>query len=99
MCILTSQNSDTPEALESRFSVRIHRIPAELPHSTELELRKFWQSFHARATVRTPDKPGTPPALSTSPLSLLYKNDLGNTIWGKTPLSSHFLPGGAPGYL
>jgi hypothetical protein len=36
-----SQNPDTPEGLESRFSVGIHRIPAELPHSTELELGKL----------------------------------------------------------
>jgi hypothetical protein len=35
--ILTGQNPDTPEGLESWLSVRIHRIPAELPHSTELE--------------------------------------------------------------
>jgi hypothetical protein len=36
--ILTRQNPDTPEGLESRLSVRIHRILVELPHSTELEL-------------------------------------------------------------
>jgi hypothetical protein len=39
--IPTSQNPDTPEGFESRFSVRIRRIPAELPHSTELELGKL----------------------------------------------------------
>jgi hypothetical protein len=33
----------------------------------------FWQSFHAWATPRTPDKMGSPPALRTLPLSLLYK--------------------------
>jgi hypothetical protein len=37
--ILTNWNPDIPEGLESSFSVRIHRILAELPHSTELELR------------------------------------------------------------
>jgi hypothetical protein len=37
--IPTSWDPDTLEGLESRLSVRIHRIPAELPHSTELELR------------------------------------------------------------
>jgi hypothetical protein len=37
MGILTSQNPDTPEGLESRLSVGIHRIPLELPHLTELE--------------------------------------------------------------
>jgi hypothetical protein len=39
--ILTSRNPDTLEGLESRFSVKIHRIPAELPHLTELELNKL----------------------------------------------------------
>jgi hypothetical protein len=34
-------NSNTPEGLESRFSVGIRRILAELPHSTKLELRKL----------------------------------------------------------
>jgi hypothetical protein len=33
----------------------------------------FPQSSHARATPRTLDKPGSPPALRTSPPSLLYK--------------------------
>jgi hypothetical protein len=36
--ILTNQDPDTPEGLESRLSIGIHRILAELPHSTELEL-------------------------------------------------------------
>jgi hypothetical protein len=40
MVISTSQNPDKPEGFESRFSVRIRRIPAELQHSTELELGK-----------------------------------------------------------
>jgi hypothetical protein len=39
--ILTSLNPDTPEGLEGRLSVRIHRILTELPHSTELELKKL----------------------------------------------------------
>jgi hypothetical protein len=39
--ILTSQNLDTPDGLESWLSVRIHRIPAELLHSTKLELEKL----------------------------------------------------------
>jgi hypothetical protein len=38
--IPTSQNPDTPEGLESRLSVGIHRIPAELLHLTVLELEK-----------------------------------------------------------
>jgi hypothetical protein len=41
MGILTSQNPDTPEGLESRLFVRIHRILAELSRSTELELGKL----------------------------------------------------------
>jgi hypothetical protein len=39
--IPTSRNPNTPEGLESRLSVGIHRIPAELPHSTEPEPRKL----------------------------------------------------------
>jgi hypothetical protein len=40
MGIPTSWNLDTLEGLESRLSIEIHRILAELPHSTKLELRK-----------------------------------------------------------
>jgi hypothetical protein len=36
-----SRNPDTPEGLESRLSARIRRIPAELLHSTKIELRKL----------------------------------------------------------
>jgi hypothetical protein len=39
MGIPTSRNPDTPEGLEQRHFARIHRIPAELPHSRKLELR------------------------------------------------------------
>jgi hypothetical protein len=39
--IPTTWNPDTPEGLESRLSIRIHRIPIELPHSTELGLGKL----------------------------------------------------------
>jgi hypothetical protein len=38
LSLLTSQNPNTLGGLESRISVRIHRIPVELPHSVELEL-------------------------------------------------------------
>jgi hypothetical protein len=41
MGIPTSRDPDTPEGLKSRLSVRIYKILAELPHSTELELRKL----------------------------------------------------------
>jgi hypothetical protein len=37
----TSRDPNTIEGLESRLSVGIHKIPAELPHSNELELRKL----------------------------------------------------------
>jgi hypothetical protein len=39
--ISTSWNPDTPEGLESRLSVRIRKILAELPYSTEPELGKL----------------------------------------------------------
>jgi hypothetical protein len=42
--IPTSWDPDTPEGLESLLSVRIHRIPAELPHSTKLELEKLYRT-------------------------------------------------------
>jgi hypothetical protein len=38
MGIPTSRNPDTPEGLESRLFVKIRRILAGLPQSTELEL-------------------------------------------------------------
>jgi hypothetical protein len=42
MGIPTSWNPDTLEGLESQLSVIIHRILAELPHSTNLELIKLY---------------------------------------------------------
>jgi hypothetical protein len=41
MGIPISRDPNTLEGLESRLSVGIHRIPAELPHSIELELGKL----------------------------------------------------------
>jgi hypothetical protein len=41
MDIPTRWNPDTPEVLESRLSVRICRILADLPHLTKLELGKL----------------------------------------------------------
>jgi hypothetical protein len=41
MGTLTCWDPDTLEGLESRLSVRIHRILTELPHLTELKLRKL----------------------------------------------------------
>jgi hypothetical protein len=39
--IPTTQNPDTLEGLNSRFSIGIHIILAKLPHLTELELGKL----------------------------------------------------------
>jgi hypothetical protein len=41
MGIPTSWDPDTPEGLKSWLSVGLRRIPAELLHSIELELRKL----------------------------------------------------------
>jgi hypothetical protein len=38
--IPTSRHSNTQEELESWFSVRVHKILVELPHSTDLGLKK-----------------------------------------------------------
>jgi hypothetical protein len=45
IAISTSQNPDTPEGLKSRLSIKIHRISAELSHSTKLELGKLCQTW------------------------------------------------------
>jgi hypothetical protein len=42
--MITIWDSNAPEGLESQFSVEIHRIPTELPHSIELELGKLRRS-------------------------------------------------------
>jgi hypothetical protein len=39
--IPTSRDPDTPEELKNQLFVRIHKVPAELPHSTQLELEKL----------------------------------------------------------
>jgi hypothetical protein len=57
-----SQNSGRAPAVDRTMARKTLSIP-----------NGFRQSFRARATPRTPDKPGSPPALRTSPLSLLYK--------------------------
>jgi hypothetical protein len=60
----TSRNPDITEGLESRLSVRIHRILAELPHLTELELGKLYRarmnSGRASATSREVLRPLEP---------------------------------------
>jgi hypothetical protein len=104
--ILTSQDSSTPEGLESWFSIKIHRIPAELPHSTEVELKKLrrTQTDSGRAlalellrgllTIREVLQPSEPH------LSLYStRTKLGSTLEAKLTLSSLFLLGGVWGYL
>jgi hypothetical protein len=87
--IPTSWNLDTPEGLESRLSIRIHRIPTELPHSTELELGKLRRTrtdFGRASTLKLLRGPLTrqkvlqpsEPHLSLSLYST--KNELGSTI-------------------
>jgi hypothetical protein len=51
--ISTSRDPDIAEGLESRLFIRIHRIPVELPHSTELELKKLRRTWmdSGRASV------------------------------------------------
>jgi hypothetical protein len=44
MGIPTSCDPDTPEGLESWLPIGICRILTELPHSTELELRKLYHT-------------------------------------------------------
>jgi hypothetical protein len=63
MGIPTSQKLDTPEELKNQLSVRIHRILAELPHLTELELRKLCQ------TQMDSDRPSTLELLRGLPTS------------------------------
>jgi hypothetical protein len=96
MGIPTSQNPDTPEGLESWLSVRIRRIPAELPHSIELELgkphRTRTDSSRASALEQLQGLPTSWEVLQPSEprlsLSLLYKNELGITI-GPKPYPLH----------
>jgi hypothetical protein len=87
MGIPTSQNPDTPEGLESRLSIGIHRILTELPHSTEIELERrrriridssgastleLLQGFATGQEVLRPSEPC---------LSLYsIKNELGSTV-------------------
>jgi hypothetical protein len=89
MGLPTSWNTDTPEGLESRLFVEILWIPAELPHSTELELGRL------RRTRMDSDRASMLELLrglltsqdvlypSESHLSLYStKNELGSTIGG-----------------
>jgi hypothetical protein len=88
MGILTSQNPDTPEGLESRLSIGIRKISTELPHSTKQELRKLCRTrmdfgrssalelLRGLPTSREVLQPSGPH------LSLLYKNESGSTIGG-----------------
>jgi hypothetical protein len=57
----------------SRNSMRALALDRTRAWKTPSNPNGFRQSFHAWATLRTPEKPGSPSALWTSPLSLLYK--------------------------
>jgi hypothetical protein len=104
--ILKSQDSNTLEGLKSWFSVRIHRILAELPRLTKLELGKLYRirEDSGRASVLELLQ-----RLLTSwevlqpsePRLSLYstRTKLGSTLKARLTLSSHFLPGGVGGYL
>jgi hypothetical protein len=104
--ILKSQDSNTLEGLKSWFSVRIHRILAELPCLTELELGKLYRirEDSGRASVLELLQ-----RLLTSwevlqpsePHLSLYstRTKLGSTLKARLTLSSNFLPGGVGGYL
>jgi hypothetical protein len=70
----------------SQFSVRIHKIPAELPHLTELELRKSVK--HEWIPVELPrsgysedsrqaEKSSDPQNLTSLSLSTLQRMNLG----------------------
>jgi hypothetical protein len=68
-------------------SIEPERIPAEILRSSSVDWgpsnpNGFRQRFYARATPRTPDKPGSAPTLRNLSFSLLYKNELGSTIGG-----------------
>jgi hypothetical protein len=51
--IPTSQDLDTSEGLESWLSIRIHRIPAKIPHLTGLELGKLCRTLTGFDRVST----------------------------------------------
>jgi hypothetical protein len=87
MGIPTSRDPDTPEGLESRLSIRIHRIPVELRHSTKSELGKLHRtrtdSGRASALELLHGLPTSREVLRPSkPHISLYsaKNELGGTI-------------------
>jgi hypothetical protein len=99
-----SRDSNTPEGLESRFSVKIHRILVELLHSTELELGKLRR-------IRTDSGRASTLELlrglsisrevlwASEPRLSLYstRTKLGSTLEAKLTLPSRFLSGGVGG--
>jgi hypothetical protein len=87
MGILTSWTPDTPEGLKSQLSVKIHRIPEELPHSIELELGKpCWtqMDFGRASTLELlrglPTNQEVPWPLEPHLSLYSTKNELGSTI-------------------
>jgi hypothetical protein len=79
MGIPRSQNPDTPKGLEQRLSFKIHRIPAELPHSSKLEPRnpigpqripiELLRSSYEEGS-RQAGRPSGPQSLATLPTRL-----------------------------
>jgi hypothetical protein len=104
--ISTSWDSNTLEGLESWSSIKIHRIPTEVLHLTELELGKHYRTREdfGRALVLKLLR-GFPTCWEvlwpSEPRLSLYstRTKLGSTLEAKLILSSHFLPGGVRGYL
>jgi hypothetical protein len=84
--IPASWNLDTIEGLESRLSIRIHRILAELLHLTELELEKLRRIRTQELLCSSYSKDSRQARKSYSPQKLtslsLYstKNELRSTI-------------------
>jgi hypothetical protein len=104
--IPTSQDPDTPEGLESRLSVIICRIPIEVLHSTELELRKLrrTQMDPSRASALELHRGLLPSRAVLQPLESrisLYstKIEFGSTLGGAKPHFLHNFARGAWGYL
>jgi hypothetical protein len=85
MGIPTSQNPDTPKGLEQRLSVEIHKIMAELPHSSKLEPRNHVRPQRILAELpclsyeegsREAGRPSGPQSLTTLPTRLCLATTL-----------------------
>jgi hypothetical protein len=88
--ILISRNPDTSEGLEQRLFVRIHRIPAELPHSSKLESRNPVRPRRILAKLpcssyeegsRQARRPSSPHSLATLPARLRLATTLRKRVF------------------